>query len=130
MSSLTLNPAAFAETFQANFNTRNLDILVNGYAEDAVLDLGGEQSARGHKEIRTVLENFLAAGLPIVVKPHRATVTGDHAIVVFDWSITGAAPDGSPVAMGGTAIDLLRKDANGTWRQLIDLPFGAGTPTN
>jgi len=47
--------------------------------------------------------------------------------VLFDWGIEGNAPDGTSVNMGGTAIDLLRRDADGVWRQLVDLPFGAAT---
>lgn len=126
MSQLT-DPAQFAANFKARFDAADLDSLVAGYAADAVLDTGGGNAAHGHDAIRAVLTNFLAARLPIAVTSRHTTVTGDFAVTQFDWSISGNAPDGSPVAMGGSAVDVLRCDADGNWRQLIDLPFGAAT---
>lgn len=123
---LPATAAAFADAFAANFNRRDLDQIAAVYADDAVLDLGGGQSFRGREAIRAPLANFLAPGLPIVVTPRTSTETGDLAVVVFDWKIAGTGPDGAPVALSGTAVDVLRREAGG-WRQLIDLPFGAST---
>jgi len=128
MTTLLTNPADFAQVFKARFDARQLDALVVGYAEDAALDLGGGNVFRGHDAIRLALQNFLAPGLPIEVTPRRTLVSGDHAVVLFDWSIKGAAPDGTPVEMGGGAVDALRKEADGEWRQILDLPFGHATP--
>jgi uncharacterized protein (TIGR02246 family) len=125
---LTTDPAEFPLVFARNFNSGDAASLVDGYAEDALLDLGGDQRAHGRDAIRAALANFLAPGLPIVVKPGRVSVTGNLAVVTFDWSIDGAAPDGVPVKLDGSAIDVLRRDADGHWRQLIDLPFGGTTP--
>ena len=122
------NPADFPQMFKARFDARQLDALVAGYADDAALDLGGGNVFRGHQAIRLALTNFLAPGLPIAVTPRHTLVTGDHAVVLFDWTIKGAAPDGTPVEMGGGAVDALRKDADGEWRQVLDLPFGHATP--
>jgi ketosteroid isomerase-like protein len=122
------DPADFPNVFARNFNTGDASVLLGGYAEDALLDLGADQRAYGHDAIRAVLANFLAPGLPIVITPGRVSVTGNLAVVTFDWSIEGAALDGAPIQLGGGAIDVLRRDADGHWRQLIDLPFGVTTP--
>lgn len=124
--SLASSPAAFAEAFAANFNRRVLEQLAFGYADDAVMDLGGGQRFEGREAIRAPLGNFLAAGLPISVIPRFHAENGDLGIAIFDWSIIGAASDGSAVNISGRAVDVLRRDRDG-WRQLIDLPFGASS---
>ena len=124
----TLNPEAFPEVFERRFNARDIGPLISGYAPDAVLDLGAGQRASGHREIRGVLEGFLASGLPIKTTPRHATVNGDLAVVTFDWNIKGASPDGQPIDIGGAAVDVLRRDPDGEWRQIIDMPFGVATP--
>ena len=127
MTAPLTNPADFPHVFKARFDARQLDGLVAGYAADAALDLGGANVFRGHDAIRLALANFLAPGLPIHVTPRHALVTGDQAVVLFDWSIQGAAPDGSAIDMGGGAVDVLRREADGEWRQILDLPFGHAT---
>lgn len=121
------DPTQFATVFKARFDSANIEALVDGYANDAVLDTGGGNAVRDRQGVRAVLTNFLAAGLPISVVPRHTVVNGDLAVSMFDWSIAGTAPDGSPVAMGGTAVDVLRRDTDGAWHQLIDLPFGTAT---
>jgi len=129
MTLLLTNPADFPDVFKARFDARRLDALVAGYAADAALDLGGGNVFRGRESIRLALANLLAPGLPIEVTPRHALVTGDRAVVFFDWSIKGAAPDGTAVEMGGSAVDVLRKETGGEWRQILDLPFGHVTPS-
>ena len=122
------NPADFPHVFKSRFDAKAIDALVAGYAADAALDLGGGNTFRGRDAIRLALANFLAPSLPIQVTPRRTLVTGDHAVVLFGWSIKGTAPDGTSVEMGGGAVDVLRKEADGEWRQILDLPFGHATP--
>jgi ketosteroid isomerase-like protein len=124
----TTDPAEFPNVFKANFDANLLDVIVAGYAEDGVLDLGGGNAFRGREQIRLAISKFLAPRLPIGVTPRKALVTGDHAVVLFDWSIKGLAPDGSPVEMAGAAVDVLRREDDGVWRQILDLPFGHATP--
>lgn len=123
----TTDPADFPANFKANFDAKRIDIIVAGYAEDAVLDLGGGHVFRGREQIRPAIANFLAPGLPIMVTPRKTLVTGGQAVVLFDWSIKGQAPDGSPVEVGGGAVDVLRLENDGVWRQILDLPFGHAT---
>ena len=126
--SFPTNAADFANAFAANFNRRDIDAIASFYTDDAVMDLGDGQTFRGRDAIRAPLTNFLSAGLPIAVTPRSYAETGDTAVVVFDWVIAGTAPDGSAVKIGGTAVDVLRRE-HGGWRQLIDLPFG-GSASN
>lgn len=58
----------------------------------------------------------------MVVNPGQVLVAGDVALVQNDWSMTGTAPDGSTVTQGGRSADVVRLQADGNWRVLIDRP--------
>jgi ketosteroid isomerase-like protein len=120
----TLKTIHFPEDFQQNFNTGKLENILTNYEADSILDLGEGQSFSGLEKISQALSNFLATKLPIHVSNSKATENGGLALVTFDWSIDGLGPDGTNVSMAGRAIDVLRRNSNGYWKQIIDQPFG------
>jgi ketosteroid isomerase-like protein len=50
-------------------------------------------------------------------------VSGDIALLISDWTLTGKAADGSDVNMSGTTADVARRGPDG-WKYVIDNPFG------
>jgi len=36
------------------------------------------------------------------------------------WSLSGTEPDGTPVVLGATTAEVARRQADGTWRYVID----------
>jgi ketosteroid isomerase-like protein len=50
--------------------------------------------------------------------------TNDIALVNTEWSFNGSGPDGKAVTIIGKATDVLRQQSDGTWRILIDNPWG------
>ena len=40
------------------------------------------------------------------------------------WSFDGTGPDGDPVRLSASNADVLRRQADGTWRFVIDNPWG------
>jgi ketosteroid isomerase-like protein len=65
-----------------------------------------------------------ALGVPIEVHPRHVYVADDIALLVVDWMIEGTGPDGTPVHVSGTATDVARRGPDGTWRYVIDNPWG------
>lgn len=128
MTHVARDPKDFGAVFAANFNARDLDGLVGNYTADAVMDLGGGNVLVGRDQIRQALVNFLAPGLPIAISQRRVLVSGGTAYVSMDFAIEGNGPDGKSVKIGGTTVDVLRREADGVWRQCLDLPFGTATP--
>lgn len=126
---LARTAAEWPGVFERNFNRADLTALLASYTEDAVLDVGGANVMRGREAIRQGLENFLAPKLPISVRYKRIVESGDMAVVFFNWSIAGKAPDGADVKLGGDGVDVLRRGKDGYWRQYLDTPFGSSTPT-
>jgi ketosteroid isomerase-like protein len=54
----------------------------------------------------------------------RVLESGGLALVVGVWSFTGTAPDCKPVQLTGHSADVLRRQPDGSWRFVIDNPWG------
>jgi ketosteroid isomerase-like protein len=117
-------PAGVMAMFAQRLAAGDLDGLVAMYADDAVF-----QPAPGVElrcgDIRAALGELLALRPTITYSGEPAVLhCGELALVSNDWSMEGTAPDGSTVREGGCSADVVRREADGTWRILIDQPRG------
>ncbi len=49
---------------------------------------------------------------------------GDIALITAKWELTGTGADGKPVQLAGQSFEVARRQADGSWRYLIDSPWG------
>jgi ketosteroid isomerase-like protein len=54
----------------------------------------------------------------------RVLRANDLALVTTEWSFSGTGPDGKPVNITAKSADVLRQQPDGTWRFVIDNPWG------
>jgi uncharacterized protein (TIGR02246 family) len=101
------------------------DALLALYDQDAVFIGQPGQRSEGVEQIRTALQAFQ------VLKPEEMTLRptdlvecGDIALARSEWSLKGITPDGEPVEVAGKGIEVLRRQADGSWKFLIDHIFG------
>ena len=106
------------------FNAGDLDQLMGFYEPDCVLVPQPGQVVTGTDAVRQALQSFLALKGTMDLRLRRALQNGDVALLVSDWTLAGKGPDGSPVSLGGTTTDVVRRQADGTWRYAIDSPLG------
>jgi ketosteroid isomerase-like protein len=56
----------------------------------------------------------------------RQVFEADNLPLSFpDWTLTGTGPNGETIEMSGQTSDVLRKQPDGTWRFVIDDPYGS-----
>lgn len=105
-------------------NRRDLEGALALYEADAAFETD-EGTIVGIDAIRPVMEAFIATKPQLTMEPKEIIRTGDIAVTRGTWKLVGTGPDGSALEMGGRSIEVVRKQADGTWRFAIDSPNGA-----
>lgn len=125
-TTVATSPAHLMELFARRAAVGDVDAVMDLYETDAVFEPQFGVALAGHDQIRPAIAEFLTlkpqitfTGEPDIV------VTGDIALVSNVWAMSAVAPDGSAVADGGTSADVVRRQANGSWKILIDQPRGS-----
>ncbi len=78
----------------------------------------------GHAAIRDALGHPLAMQPKIAVDVVKVVQAGeDLAMVYSDWILAGRGTDGHSVDTSGKAIEVVRSQADGTWRFALDDPL-------
>ena len=67
---------------------------------------------------------FTAMNGTLELEVTRVLEADDLALVVGVWSFSGTGPDGEPVTLAGHNADVLRRQSDGSWRFVIDNPWG------
>ncbi len=80
--------------------------------------------AHGLPGVREALAGFIAMKGTLHLKVTRVLQVGDLALVNGVWSFTGTGPDREPVNLAAKNADVLRRQADGSWRFVIDNPWG------
>ena len=117
-------PVEAIELFSACLNEGDVDGAIELYEPDAVFVPEPGRSIRGLDEIRAALAEFAALKPELSGSVKEVLEAGDTALVKYDWRLVGTAPDGAPVEMAARSADVVRRQADGSWRVLIDDPYG------
>lgn len=107
--------------FEKYVNEGNIDALVDLYEPEATLVSAPGQLASGREAIRAALGPLLSMGMKVKLNVTQTIVAGDIAVTYNDW--TGKAGE---VELAGKAMEICRKQADGTWRFIIDDPYARG----
>lgn len=118
-------PERTMASFVAHVHSGDLEALMTLYEPDAVSHASSGGVLTGTDEIRGGLAQLLALKPTMNVQVLEALSSGDVALVVNEWSMTGTTPDGSEVADSGRSADVLRRRPDGRWLVLIDHPGAA-----
>jgi ketosteroid isomerase-like protein len=91
---------------------------------DAALIAQPGSVAHGSDQVRAALQGFLALKGRITLNTKLVLTVGDLAYLANTWSLSGTGPDGNPVALGATTAEVARRQADGSWRYVIDNALG------
>jgi uncharacterized protein (TIGR02246 family) len=93
------------------------------YETEAIFVPEPGRSVTGKERIRKALQRFTALRPTLTGEIKGVREVGDVALVLNRWHLAGQGPQG-PVEMSGTSADVLRRQEDGSWRVLIDDPWG------
>jgi uncharacterized protein (TIGR02246 family) len=119
-----MTPKEFLSSYVEEFNEKNVSSLIDMYETDACFVVQPGQVVNGLENIRQSLQGFVDMNGKLESKVKRVIQTSNLALVNTEWSFSGDGPDGKPVNIAGKATDVLRQQSDGTWRVLIDNPWG------
>ena len=111
--------------FAQALNAGRIDDLIQLYEPQATLMPSPGKLVTGTAAIREALAQFIAAKPKMSLTPKVAAQSGDLAVVTASWQLDMTGPDGKPANMTGQSIEVVRRQADGRWLFVIDLPFGA-----
>jgi uncharacterized protein (TIGR02246 family) len=120
------------DTMTAAFANGDIDGIMRTYEPGAVVVGEPGKPISGDAALRAMFAGFIALDPKFTFYDHEVIRAGDIALHLNTWKLTGRAPDGTAVEQGGLSVVVLRRQSDGTWRMVIDDPFGdrllAGRP--
>jgi uncharacterized protein (TIGR02246 family) len=126
MSKKMTTPEEVLNSVVEGINAGDLDSLMMLYETDACFASQPGQLAKSPETIRQSLRGFTdMKNGKLDFKVKRVLQTSDLALVTSEWSFSGTGPDGKPVNIAAKSADVLRRQqADGSWRFVIDNPWG------
>jgi ketosteroid isomerase-like protein len=120
----TATPVHVLESIVAGINSGDLDSLTPLYESGAAFATEPGSLAHGAPGISDALTGFISMNGTLDLEVTRVLEVDDLALVVGVWSYDGTGPDGEPVRLEAKNADVLRRQNDGTWRFVIDNPWG------
>ncbi len=117
-------PEQVLKSIVDGINTGNLDALMPLYEAEAAFATQPGSLSHGLPGVREALAGFIAMKGTLDLNVTRVLEADDLALVTTMWSFTGSGPDGQPVKLAAQSADVLRRQGDGSWRFVIDNPWG------
>lgn len=118
-------PDELHQLFIKAFDTSDMELLLSLYEPTATVVTPEGKLATGPAAIRAMMEQFMALKPRFTMQITSLATAENVALVRNRWTLDATGPDGEPVSMNGTAFEVMRRQADGTWLWLIDQPFAA-----
>lgn len=119
-----MTPKEFLKSYVEKFNAKNVSSLLDMYETDACFQVQPGQDVKGLENIRQSLRGFIDRNGNLQSNVKGVIQASNLVLVNTEWLFSGTGPDGKPFNIGGKATDILRQQSDGTWRIVIDNPWG------
>jgi ketosteroid isomerase-like protein len=119
-----ITPEEVLNSVTEGINAGDLDSLMTLYEPLACFASQPGQLAKSPADIRESLRSFIDMNGKLNLKVKRVLNASDIALVTTEWSFSGTGSDGKHVDIVGKSADVLRQQPDGTWRFVIDNPWG------
>ena len=120
-------PEECDELFERHLNAGDLEALGALYEPHGALVQQDGSLAIGPAAIREGLVALVGAKARITMNVVRSLPAGGDLVALYnDWTMEAAGPDGARITMSGKAIELARRQGDGSWLFVLDDPFARG----
>jgi ketosteroid isomerase-like protein len=119
-----MTPEEILSSVIDGINAGDLDSLMTLYEPLACFASQPGQLAKSPEGIRESLRGFIDMNGKLDLKVKRVLKASDLALVTSEWSFSGTGSDGKHVDITSKSADVLRQQPDGTWRFVIDNPWG------
>jgi uncharacterized protein (TIGR02246 family) len=117
------DPEECDRLFGECLNAGDLDGLLTLYEPECRLVRRDGTVATGHAEIREVLGRLVALRPAFQTRVVSVVAREDLAVMYSDWTLTATPSGAPPIERSGKAIEVMRRQPDGSWRVAIDDPF-------
>jgi ketosteroid isomerase-like protein len=117
------SPEEICRLFQQYMAEGDIDSVLSVYDPEAVILSQSREVKKGGDALRQELAPFAAAKAVFDFNIKQVVQSGDIALMHTDWKVS------SPQQMSVHAIEVARRQPDGTWRWLIGDPFTVGGRT-
>ncbi|MBY0280310.1 SgcJ/EcaC family oxidoreductase [Candidatus Binatia bacterium] len=114
-------PEDLDRLFAEGVNAGDAAAVAALYESDGVLVFQGT-TFQGPEQIRGFLEGMIAAKPEITMNVKHVVRAGDVAVLYNDWTMTTTGADGKTETSSGKAIEVVRRQPDGSWKYVIDDP--------
>lgn len=111
---------ALYDVWQERFNAADLEGMVDLYVDDVTYINPEGKPLNGKAGIRTDFAAVFPLKPQIVLGDRKHLIYHDVALTTNHWNLVLTMPDGSRQESTGGGIEVLRKQADGGWRFIID----------
>ena len=122
---IATSPEQVIQQFLLYLNDGNLEGALALYEPNATFVSQPGEVVQGLEAIRSALAGFVTLKPKVSGEIQKVLEADETALVINEWNLEGTQPDGTPMAISGRSADVLRRQTDGTWRLLIDDPWGA-----
>lgn len=105
-------------------NAQDLEAALSLYEDGAILVPEPGVVVTGLDEIREELADLLTLKPTGTITTKTTDLTGDIALMHSPWTQVGTNEDGAKVSFSGIAAEVVRRQTDGTWKYVIDDPWG------
>ena len=121
------SPEEVDRLFGEHMNAGDLGALTSLYEVTGSLVQQDGSVATGHIALRDAFKGFLAMQPTIRMNVVKVVKSGEALAVLYnDWNMSVKGSDGQAMQMAGKAIEVVRRQPDGTWLFAVDDPFARG----
>ena len=119
-----MTPEEVLNSIVEGINAGDLDSLMTLYEPLACFASQPGDLAKSPDNIRGSLRGFIDMNGKLDLKVKRVLKASDLALVISEWSFSGTGSDGKRVDITSKSADVLHQQPDGSWRFVIDNPWG------